>query len=426
VSVWRRPALVGLAGKGVELLTLVPLVTVLPRFFGPADYGDFALALSVVTLSSASVALGGPTLVSRYVAAAPDGDRRTLALALGLRSVVWRLALGVVVAVVALIALATDSATPSGAVLAFVLLAFLLDVVATVVFQTGLAVGQVTLWSARYPVQNTVLVVVALCGYAVFGLVGAMAALPVSSGFALAQGLAGVAPAFRNVRPRRSLPAGVGRFAVIQGLSGALVQLVHRGPVLFVALLGAGAAETGYAALATGVALAATYAVWQSFAVELPRLAALGVGADIRSTSRLAWAALAMLTPLAALGAVLAQPLVPLLAGERYRPAATTLGLALAILPLAPIGAAVNQAAALRYRPELRFASAAAGAAAFVISCLLLVPSLEAEGGAAALVVGSAAAALVGGIAVSDALGRLLPAASLASAGVVVLIAVAV
>ena len=79
MSVWRRPALVGLAGKGVELLTLVPLVTVLPRFFGPADYGDFALALSVVTLSSASVALGGPTLVSRYVAAAPDGDRRALA-----------------------------------------------------------------------------------------------------------------------------------------------------------------------------------------------------------------------------------------------------------------------------------------------------------------------------------------------------------
>ena len=32
MSVRRRPALVGLAGKGVELLTLIPLVTVLPRF----------------------------------------------------------------------------------------------------------------------------------------------------------------------------------------------------------------------------------------------------------------------------------------------------------------------------------------------------------------------------------------------------------
>ena len=282
------------------------------------------------------------------------------------------------------------------------------------------------LWSARYPVQNAVLVIVALAGYAIFGSIGAMAALPVSSGVALALGLAGVAPAFRGVRPRRSLPAGVGRFAVIQGASGALGQFMHRGPVLFVALLVAGAAETGYAALATGVALAATYGVGQAFAVELPRLSALGAGAGIRSTSRLAWAALAVLTPLAVLGAVLAQPLVPLIAGERYRPAATALAVALAILPLAPIGAAVNQAAALRYRPELRFASAAAGAVAVVVSCLLLVPSLEAEGGAAALVIGSAAAALVGGIACSPSLGRLLPATSLASAGVVALIAVTV
>jgi hypothetical protein len=57
VSVWRRPAFVGIAGKGVELLTLVPLVIVLPRSFGPAGYRDFALALTVVTLSSASAAL---------------------------------------------------------------------------------------------------------------------------------------------------------------------------------------------------------------------------------------------------------------------------------------------------------------------------------------------------------------------------------
>lgn len=425
MSVWRRPALVGLAGKAVELLTLVPLVTVLPRLFGPDDYGGFALALSVVTLSSASVALGGPTLVSRYVAAAPAGDRNALALALGLRSLVWRLALGGVATAVAVLVLVVRSATPSGAMLALVLLALLLDVVATVVFQTGLAAGHVTLWSLRYPVQNATLVVAALGGYAAFGLTGAMAALPVSSGLALAVGLAGVAPAFRHARRRHSLPPGVGRFAVVQGASGALVQLVHRGPVLFVALLGAGAAETGYAALATGVALAATYAAWQAFAAELPRLAALDAAAGARSASRLAWAALITLAPLAALGAVLAQPLVPMLAGERYRPAATTLGIALAILPLAPIGAAVNQAAALRYRPELRLAAVAAGAAAFVVSCLLLVPSFEAEGGAAALVIGTAVTALVGGIAVSDVLGRRLPAASLASAGVVVLMAVA-
>lgn len=424
MSSWTRPALVGLAGKGFELLTLLPLLTVVPRQLGPGHYGDLMLALSVVTLSSASVALGGPTLVSRYVAAAPERDRTALALALGLRSLAWRLAVGAGATAVALVALAAGPGVPAGPVLLCVPLAFLLDVVATVVFQTGLAAGHVTLWSARYPLQNAALVAVALAGYSAFGLSGALAALPASSGLALVVGLAGVAPTFGSVRPLRPLPPGIGRFAVVQGASGALVQLVHRGPVLFVALLGAGAAQTGYAALATGVVLAATYAAWQAFAVELPRLARLEAGAGARSISRLAWATLVVLAPLAALGALLAQPLLPLLAGEHYRPAGTTLGVALAIVPLAPMAAALNQAAALRYRPELRLAAVAAGAAAFVLSCLLLVPAFAAEGGAAALVIGTAVTALVGGFAVSDELGRRLPAASLAAAGLVVLTAV--
>ncbi|MBA3243588.1 MAG: hypothetical protein H0T61_00225, partial [Actinobacteria bacterium] len=70
--------LVGLAGKALEAVTLVLLITLVPRLLGPTDYGSFAVALSIVTLGSAASALGGPTWMSRFVPTVAAADRAGL------------------------------------------------------------------------------------------------------------------------------------------------------------------------------------------------------------------------------------------------------------------------------------------------------------------------------------------------------------
>src|SRR5262249_7770306 len=74
-----------LAGKAAEGLTQLVLVTLVPRSFGPADYGVFAVALAVVAIGSSTAALGGPALLSRYVPAALPEERGGVALALAAR-----------------------------------------------------------------------------------------------------------------------------------------------------------------------------------------------------------------------------------------------------------------------------------------------------------------------------------------------------
>src|SRR4051812_19488933 len=80
----------GLVGKAGELTGQALLLVLLPRVLGPVDYGTFALALSIVTLSSASIAIGGPTLMSRFVPAASPATRDAVAFALVRRVGRWR------------------------------------------------------------------------------------------------------------------------------------------------------------------------------------------------------------------------------------------------------------------------------------------------------------------------------------------------
>lgn len=80
-----RPARIATVGKLLELGSLVLLVTVVPRALGPELFGLFAVATSVVTLGSASLSLGGPMLMARFVPTVPGAERPSLARALALR-----------------------------------------------------------------------------------------------------------------------------------------------------------------------------------------------------------------------------------------------------------------------------------------------------------------------------------------------------
>src|SRR5581483_4730306 len=211
-SVVRGAVTVAVAGKAVEWLTLAALLTLVPRILGPADYGSFALGLGIVTLGSASLALGGPAVMARFVAAAPPAERLALARTLALRAVRWRAA-GLLLLTVVVV-----------------------DAAATLLFQIALGLDRPVLWSFRYPLQNLLLVGAVPPLYALAGASGALLAIVVSSAGALALGAWSIGGALAR-GPRVRIPREASRFALLQALSGLLVQVLHRGPVLAVAAL---------------------------------------------------------------------------------------------------------------------------------------------------------------------------------------------
>ena len=421
----RSPIALTLVAKGTETLTLVALATVIPRALGPSDYGVFAVVLAVVGIVSTSLSLGGPILLSRYVPAAPPSERSALALALALRIARFRASMVAsalaVVALLALLAPARLSATAA----VFVALALALDVAATLVYQLALALGHPLLWSFRFPLQNTVLVVAALALHAAVGVNGALAAVAIASGTALAVGLGASKTELRPSRPLPPVPPGALRFGILQGLGGLFVQVALRGNVPLVLLLTSDRAEAGFAALATSLALAATFVVWQVFTVELPRLSA-GASDDPTGVEaaavRLARIATLVAVPVALVAVVLADPLLTHVLGERFAGVRDPLVPALATLPFAGLTALATQVAALRIRPEIRIRTTGIGAFVFLTVALVAIPQWGATGGTAAFLAGTVATVLASARELPEVLSRSLLLSSVAGAVAVVVL----
>jgi O-antigen/teichoic acid export membrane protein len=416
----RRPVLVGAVGKVAEAATLVLLATVVPRVLGPAEYGRFSVALTVVTLGSLAMTLGGSTTLSRFVPAASPADRAALAVALTLRLARNRAALfaAPVLAGAALAVLAPAVFPPL--VVVCVLVALGLNVAVTLVLQADLGLGRAAGWCLRYPVQNAVLVLVVLVLHDDLGLAGAALAILASAVAGAAVAVAASGPLRAGAGRRVPLPDGALRFGLLQAAGGAATQFVHRGGVLAVVLLTGSAVQTGFAALPIGIALAATYAVAQLFTVALPALTARADGEP--ALRRLAGILLAPVA-LGAVGAALVvDAVVPVVFGEAYAAAAATFVPAIAMVVLAPVNALLVQASALRMRPDAVLYAGLAGAAAFVAACLALVPGAGAAGATTAALVGTAVTALVSLLLLPRAVGaRLALGTAAAVAAVLVL-----
>ena len=375
-------------------MTLIALATVVPRALGPADYGLFAVVLAVVSVVSMSLSLGGPLLLSRFVPAAPPAERNALALALALRIARFR-ALMVLAAILLVVALTTivPERFPKVAAL-FVSIALVLDVAATLIYQVALALGRPRLWSFRFPLQNTLLVVAALTLHAAAGVNGAIAAVAIASGGALLVGVPAGVRLLRPAKPLPSLPPGALRFGILQGVSGFFVQITLRGNVPLVLLLTGDKVQAGFVAFATGLVLAATYAVWQVFTIELPRLSARadaepsGVEAAARQLAR---TATLLLMPASLAGVLLAGHVLPHVLGKGFAGVEEALVPALAALPFAGLTALATQVAALRLRSDIRVRVTAVGAGVFLAAAVVAVPEWGAVGGTAAFLAGTVA-----------------------------------
>lgn len=423
----RSPVATSYAAKAVELVGLVALATVVPRLLGPTGYGDFALATAVVALGSLTMSLGGPTLMARFVPASAPADRAAVARALGERLGLWRALQIVVVVGAGAVLIAVDPGTFPPLLTALVITALALDVAATLLFQIALGLGRATAWSFRFPIQNALLIAGALLLGTLAGSRGAVAAVTVASAGALVMGASVVARPLRRAARGAALPSGAMRFGVFHVLGGLFLHFHHRGGVIAVALLAGSSVETGFAGLAIGISLTAMYAVTQGFVVQLPRLAEQA-GADLGGAEaagrRLARLTLLGLVPLGLLGALLVDPLLPVVLGEGFAGAAASFGPALAMLPLAPLTALSSQAAALRLRPELRLATTAAGALAFALVAVVTIPAWGATGATAALLAGAVATVLVARAVLPGVLSASVLAAGLGGAAAVLALSV--
>src|SRR4051794_30744943 len=206
------PVVDGLVGKAGELTAQALLLVLLPRLLGPVDYGTFALALSIVTLSSSAIAIGGPTLLARFVPAASPAPRDAVALAIVMRVTRWRV-VGVVVISIAAAVLAIAAPDPFPPLLtALVVIALALDIAATMAFQVALGVGHTAMWSNRFGAQNLIVVLGAIAGHALAGMTGAVAGIVVASASTLAWGWVVVGPRLVAAPRGAEIPPGALRF----------------------------------------------------------------------------------------------------------------------------------------------------------------------------------------------------------------------
>ena len=379
------PLTASVTGRVAELVTQALLIALIPRALGPEDYGDFAVVLSVATLASTSLSLGGPMLMARYLPAAPAGRRRGVARALGLRVLRIRavLLLGLALAAALLSALDPDGLPRTLTALALV--AIVLEAAATLASDVALGLHEVRLWSFRYAIRNAAMVIAALALHPVFGLDGAVAAVAIGAAVMLAVFVPSLVRELSGAPSSEPIPEGALRFGRLQAISGGLGQFAFQGPVIAVALTGDASRESARAALAMSVASAAMLGISALFTAHLPGFAGsadpAAAEADLRALAR------RLQLPLLALGlavALLAEPVLELLVGARFGDLGPALAPAAAMIPVSATAALGVLAAALRLRPDVRLVSTAAGAIAFVAVAVALVPTLEAQGAVSA------------------------------------------
>lgn len=424
VGRWRRR--VALAGKVLEIATQVLLVTLLPRLLGPAEFGRLMLAVAVVGIGTSVISLGAPSTFVRFLPAAPADRRAGLARAMTVRLLRVR---GLQLSLVAVLAVGLAVAMPQRFApreVTLLLVALAFDVLALIPAQIALGMGRAWVWSFRLAARNTVLLGAAPMVFVLGVGDGALLSVVLATAAGLAFAASGSVGLVRHATRGVPIPEGVARYGIVTGIGGLVGQFTYRGPVLAAGLLAGSAIETGFAALAGGVALAVLMAVREIFTVSLPeqverwqrdRAQAIAV------LRRLGWRATVVLSLMAIAGVATVEWALPLIAGDAFEPAVSVAIPVLALVPLLPVPTIATQAAALELRPGLSFAVHATGFVAFVAAAAVLTPLWGARGATAALLVAVAASSAFGTVALRAVVPPLLVLTGMGAALMVLIMA---
>ena len=393
-----------LVAKWAETVSQALLVLILPRALGPSAYGEFAVAFAAVSLLSLGLGLGAPLAAIRYVPAATAGERLGLA-----RTVARSVAISRARILAALTAAAVALAPP---VLGVPLLLTLVvcaaawcSVGSSIASELALAAGRSGVWNIRFPLENALVVVAASAGYATAGAHGAITGMALACAATFAVLFTRLATHLRGARGGPRLPAGAVAYVRLETVSVVLGTIVMRGGPLARPLAGASTAQTGFAAIATGVGAAGMATMVDLLIVHLPRLVQLriesGDHAD-HEAARAARHALLVAIATALPMALLAGPAVHVAFGADFSGARSAVELALPSIPLGVVLGLATVTASLDLRPGALAVSWGIGAVTFAGVAAATIPGLDAEGAALAMSGGFlasalAATALIGG-----------------------------
>jgi O-antigen/teichoic acid export membrane protein len=376
-----------LAAKWAELVTQALLLLLLPRALGPPAYGEFAVAFAVASILGLGLGLGAPLAAIRYVPAAAPAERlaRARAVATSVAAARARVLGAGTVAALALGPLVLD--LPVLVVLAVCVAAWS-SVGSSIASELALALGRARVWNARFPLENALVIGLALAGHAAFGTHGAIAGMALGCVVVFALLLRVIVRDLRGAPTGPALPAEASAYARLQSLTAIIGTLVTRGSPVAMAVAGASSTETAFAAIATGVGAAGAHTFLGLLLVHLPRLSEESREAPARAEEearRSAWDALGVALAVALPAAFLAGPAIDAVVGKEFGDARAAVALA---LPALPLGAAVGFAhlvASLRLRAGLLTAAWATGGVAFAAIAAATIPSLDAKGASLAL-----------------------------------------
>jgi O-antigen/teichoic acid export membrane protein len=407
-----------LAAKWIELATQALLVLLVPRALGPAAYGEFAVAFAVVSVLSLGLGLGAPLAAVRYLPAAGADERLAQARAVAAEVARSRARVLALLTAAALVLAPTVLDVPP-AVVAAVCLAAWCSVGSSVASELGLALARPRVWNARFPLENGLVVVGAIAGHAVSGAHGAIVGMLLACAATFAVLAREVADDLRAAPAGVPLPPEAATYARFQTVTVILGTLVKRGGTLAMPLAGASSAQTGFAAIATGLGAAGAATMMSLLMVQMPGLVPLRREEAEREAAATARAALMVGLAVALPAALLAAPAIELLLGAEFEGARDAVVAALPSVPLGVVLGLASLTAGLRVRPGALAASWALGSVVFIALAAAMIQSLEAEGASIAMSVALLATAVTATLLLGGRTMRASCIASVAGAAVV-------
>jgi O-antigen/teichoic acid export membrane protein len=409
--------------RGLDVLRAVAFAALVPRLLGPADFGRFIVLTSVGLWFSLLSSLGSTQLLARFVPTlgpATDERRRLVGSLLAVRLLGGAGAALTYLLIAGLwlreIPIALPAAIAAGV---------LLRSASNVLFGFFLGLNQAARWGMGELVRRWCSLVFIVAGVFFFGLAGACIGGLLAEAAVLTLGVVWARPHLRfgDVRLDAAFIGPYLRYNALFFGSNVLFSLCQRGTEALVRMLGADPDEVGRYSLAASGYLFGTHALWHLAMAFVPLVA------RCRSEGRLpaALEVMGRLLTLAAVVGVLAvfaavlvgEPLVVLLAGAAFRPAATALPPLTAALVAYAVACAARVLALALERPRASLAAAGVQVAALAAAGALLVPRLGAVGGGLAVLIAAVLMAATFAHGVRDVALPLRPALSALGLGLV-------
>lgn len=415
-----------LAGqRGLDVLRAFAFAALVPRLLGPADFGRFVVLASVGLWFTLLSSMGSTQLLGRFVptlAPATDARRRLLGTLLAARLLGGSGAALTYLLITGLWLRELPIALPAA-----IAAGVLLRSASNVLFGFFLGLNQAARWGMGDVVRRWSSLVLIVPGVFLFGLAGACLGALLAEAVVLALGVVWARPHLRlgDVRFDAAFIGPYLRYNALFFGSNVIFSLCQRGTEALVRMLGADPEQVGCYSLAASSYLFGAHALWHLAMAFVPLVS------RYRSEGRLALAldGTGRLLKLAVVAGVLAflaaalvgEPLVVLVAGAAFRPAAAALPPLAAALVAYAVACAARVLALALERPRAALAAAGVQALALAGAGALLVPRLGALGGGLAVLIAGVSMAVTFVHGVRDVALPLRPALSALGSGVVAL-----